>query len=277
VKIMCRGVSPTGIARSAGDDGPVPFTVSHVAAVLPLRRVSWLPTSALVIGSMAPDSPSMVGALALRDSTHTLGGAVTTDVAVTAVGCVLWAWVLRPVVADLVPALAARWRPTVQPHRPLVVQGLLWYVAAAIGCLTHVVWDAFTHPGGAEGGWIPIDGVSAHTYAQLQLLSSVLGLVVLAWWAAGWWRSHPPLPSARSAYPEPGEPAVRHRRGAVAAVVVVAGALWAAADRALTGGRAGQQVVVDLGFGALAGALVGALLVAVVYRLTVLRGGGRQT
>ncbi|GAA4354326.1 DUF4184 family protein [Angustibacter luteus] len=245
----------------------MPFTVSHVVAVLPLRRVPWLPTSALVIGSMAPDSPSMVGALRWRDSTHTLAGAMTTDVAITAVGCVLWAWVLRPVVADLVPALAARWRPSVQPRRPLVVQGLLWYLAAAIGCLTHVVWDAFTHPGGAEGGWIPLDGVNAHTYAQLQLLSSVLGIVILAWWTARWWRAHPPI-----AHSEPGTPAVRHRRSAVALVVVAAGALWAATDRALTGGRAGQQVLVDLGFGALAGALVGALLVAVVYRLTLLRG-----
>src|SRR3954447_6213476 len=104
VQILC---APWPVARGVprtDDAWTVPFTISHVAAVLPLtaRPVSrWLPPTPLVIGAMAPDVPQTLGALALREDTHELTGAFGVDVVLTALGCLLWAYVLRPVVADL--------------------------------------------------------------------------------------------------------------------------------------------------------------------------------
>jgi hypothetical protein len=247
----------------------VPFTVSHVAAVLPLRADQvrrWLPTAPLEIGAMAPDAPSTVGALALRHDTHELTGAFTIDVAITALGCLVWAWVLRPVVADLLPDLAARWRPS-PPRRPgQPVAALLWYVAAALGCLSHVVWDAFTHPGGASYQWVPLEGLDLRWFGPLQVASSVLGLAVLAGWSVRWWRTTP----RQASHVYPRHAATGRWRALSAGAIVVVAACWAAAVRVL-GSTSPHQLSVELGFGALSGALVGALAVAAVYRIFVLR------
>jgi hypothetical protein len=252
----------------------VPFTVSHVVAVLPLRAGRTgllLATPPLVIGSMAPDLPSVVGALSLRDLTHQLVGAFTVDVAITAVGCVVWALVLRPVVADLVPGLAARWGPLRRSERPWAVRAGLWYLAAAIGCLTHVVWDAFTHAGGAGRAWIPFQRVDVWIFETLQVVSSIVGLAVLAWWTLRWWRSHPPVGEQWNDHAP--APMVRRRRTVLAVAVVLSATAWAAVARVLDSTQPVDpwRVVINFGFGALAGALVGALLVAVVYRLSMLR------
>jgi hypothetical protein len=38
----------------------MPFTVSHAAAVLPLRKLNLI-SSAFIVGSMAPDFPYIIG------------------------------------------------------------------------------------------------------------------------------------------------------------------------------------------------------------------------
>lgn len=51
----------------------MPFTVSHVAAVLPVARGT-LPAAALVVGAMAPDIPYFLPRGPWSLPTHTLGG-----------------------------------------------------------------------------------------------------------------------------------------------------------------------------------------------------------
>ena len=51
----------------------MPFTVSHVAAALPLRRLN-LVWSAFVVGSMAPDFPYIVGTTDYRSLGHQFPG-----------------------------------------------------------------------------------------------------------------------------------------------------------------------------------------------------------
>ena len=82
--------------------------------------------------------------------------------------------------------------------------------------------------------------------------------------------AHPPAgPADRS----PGHLPAGRGRIALAGAVVLSATLWAAVARVLDSDQPIEpwRVVINLGFGALAGALVGALLVAVVYRLTLLR------
>jgi hypothetical protein len=170
--------------------GSVPFTPSHVAAVLPLRR-AWggaLPLAALAAGSMSPDLPYFVpGLRVLYGWTHTPVGVITVDVVL---GLAMWAlWrSIAPALHDLSPApVRERW--TLPAHtRPA------WWtvpLAVAIGAATHVVWDEFTHAGRfgathlpflAVGYPGPFGPLAGYQYAQYG--SGVIGLAVVAWVAA---------------------------------------------------------------------------------------------
>src|ERR1044072_8771303 len=52
----------------------MPFTISHAAAVLPLRSLTRLPLAALMIGSMSPVFPSSLPGDLDRLETHSFAG-----------------------------------------------------------------------------------------------------------------------------------------------------------------------------------------------------------
>ncbi len=172
----------------------MPFTLAHPAAVLPLRRLGVaLPLPPLVAGSMAPDLPYFLPLPgSLRGWTHSLGGAFTIDV-VLAVGLLLFGVFVAEPVAALLPArwavLARSWTSAAWPRSLVGVLG--WYAALVVGALTHVVWDAFTHP----DGWVVQRwSLLRHEFAGLpveqwlQYLFSGLGMALVAyalWRGAG--------------------------------------------------------------------------------------------
>ncbi|MEE6283196.1 DUF4184 family protein [Georgenia sp. MJ170] len=180
----------------------MPLTFAHPAAVLPLMRGPLVPT-ALVAGALAPDMPYFLRALRIPVSaqswwepflnattTHHWPGAVTVALPLALVLYLALAFCERP----------ARWalpadsgaEGTRPAARPL---WLVWVVLSlALGLLTHVVWDSFTH----GDGWIVQnlavlsgDAVGSLTWARLlQHLSTAVGLAVLlvvAWRHRGAW------------------------------------------------------------------------------------------
>ena len=244
--------------------------MSHVAAVLPFRSgrtaVEVLPAAPLVIGSMTPDLPTVLGFGQWREATHHLLSAVTLDVALTGVLALAWVGLARPVVAHLVPRLATRWQPPARRRHA----ALWWYLAAAIGSLTHVVWDAFTHVDEGLGSWVPAMQGHNRLFLVLQLVSSVVGLAVLAWWCRRWWQRTTPAVEA---------PAARRRplllgAGAVAVAAVAAGGwryleVWGAPPDPTR-----PAVTVGAGaFGVLDGLLFAGLCVAAVYRVVLWHRG----
>ncbi|MEU8349114.1 DUF4184 family protein [Streptomyces sp. NPDC048845] len=138
----------------------MPFTLSHAAAVLPAVRRDGrgrgsLVPSALVAGSFSPDATYyadsvLPGAMAFGSVTHSPYGVLTVDVLVTAalVGC--WLLLRDPLIA-LVPGAERRsrcyelLRGGSLRGRPVAGLVLWFWVSAAIGATTHVLWDAFTH------------------------------------------------------------------------------------------------------------------------------------
>ncbi|WP_031110525.1 DUF4184 family protein, partial [Streptomyces sp. NRRL S-146] len=137
----------------------MPFTLSHAAAVLPAVRTDGtgrgtLVPAVLVAGSFAPDmtyyaASALSGAMEFGDVTHSVPGVFTVDVLIAWALVGLWLLMREPLVALLPRARQGRMAvllrcgaPRAQVRPSLVAR---WYASAALGALTHVVWDAFTH------------------------------------------------------------------------------------------------------------------------------------
>ena len=169
------------------------FTLAHPAAVMPLRRFRYLPTLALLIGSVVPDVPYY---LPHRELTmdlvdlHTLFGALVFGIPLGMLMLALGVLLRRPLTALMTER--ARWVSLREADsflsRP--VNWLLAIPAVFVGSLTHILWDGFTH----GNTWItsqlgvlnePVDVFGLYTGALnhiLQYATTVLGLVLLGYW-----------------------------------------------------------------------------------------------
>ncbi|MCI3277332.1 DUF4184 family protein [Streptomyces cylindrosporus] len=180
----------------------MPFTLSHAAAVLPAVRTDGtgrgrLVPAMLVAGSFAPDmtyyAASVVpGAMEFGEVTHSFPGVFTVDVGVAWALVGLWLLLREPLLA----LLPRTWqpRPAALLHsgtpRARVTPSLLtrWYASAALGALTHVVWDAFTHHDRWGVRLFPVLGEDfggSPLFWYLQYGSSVAAALVIAGWV-GW-------------------------------------------------------------------------------------------
>jgi len=187
----------------------MPFTVSHAVVALPFVRTPLVP-AAIAIGAMTPDLPLFLrGLVPPYAVTHDLAWLPVTTL-MAFVLLLVWRCVLRPATRELVPRplaerLPAGWdagapaaaRETVSGG----VRGILWLVLSlALGVLTHVAWDFFTHEGRAgdalfpalEEQWGPLLGVK-----WLQYGSGVFGLAGLGAFGLWWLSKRTPVPVAR--------------------------------------------------------------------------------
>lgn len=262
----------------------MPFTLSHAAAVLPAIRGDGsgrgrLVPAVLVAGSFSPDityyaANAAPGAMEFGDVTHSLTGVFTVDVLVAWVLVGLWLAAREPLVALLprarqgrVAALLRCGTPRARV-RPATVGW--WYVSAALGALTHVVWDAFTHLDRWGMRHFPVLGTElagSPLYWYLQYGGSAVAALVIAGFLAHAVRRAPS-----------GEPAgvpplsVRDRWWAG---VVIGGCAAAGAAQRVTWWREYRggspvkpwELVPTVCFGAGAGLVVGVLLYAVGVRV----------
>ncbi len=170
----------------------MPFTLSHPAAVIPLRRPlgRWAVLSALVIGSMAPDFAYFLGVQSLRASTHTLASIAWFSLPLGWIAYLGFQFVLkRPAVFLLPRGFRSRFDAAPKLHAFWPVTGCL-----AIGALTHIGWDSFTHDSGALVQRLPwlrqlgveLWGVPVVSYKILQHGSTLLGIAAIAGSVAAW-------------------------------------------------------------------------------------------
>jgi membrane-bound metal-dependent hydrolase YbcI (DUF457 family) len=169
----------------------MPFTVSHVAAVVPayrpLTRAHMF--SAAVIGSMAPDFGALLPESLARWQTHSLPALFSFCLPM---GLLAWWLTQRLIKAAVIEVLPDRaWARARSEHPPLaLLSPRVWVAAAAgilLGALTHLILDAFTHEDPR------IAGHTLRINIWLQYGSSVLGLAVLAL-ALALWLHHAPAP-----------------------------------------------------------------------------------
>jgi len=146
----------------------MPFTFSHPAAALPLRRYCprYLVFSALALGTVTPDLGYFVFRFPEASFAHALIGSFLLDLPL---GFILW-------------ILARGWKPKIFAGSVFKAIPSIW-----IGAFSHLVWDAFTHQRGLFGElpWISgsrvhLFGTSIYLYEILQHGSSLLGMAALA-------------------------------------------------------------------------------------------------
>jgi Domain of unknown function (DUF4184) len=178
----------------------MPFTLSHVAAVLLLRDRWKLIWPALIVGSMAPDFEYfMLGAPRTR-VLHTFPGLLIYTVPLAF--AVLWLTheIMSAPFFEIMPAkVNARFTPRMIEFSK-VRHFLLIVLSIVIGIATHIAWDAFTHEDTLitnrvawEHSQLPVPGVGDRAvYKVLQWSSSILGLLLIVFFIYLWYRNTQP-------------------------------------------------------------------------------------
>jgi hypothetical protein len=254
----------------------MPFTPSHAVIALPFLRTPLVP-AAIAIGAMAPDLPLFVrGVIPPYAITHDLWWLPLTMAMALAL-LLVWRCVLRPAGRELAPRwLAWRlpadwdagWRSALHETFRSWRGILLLSASLAIGVVSHVVWDLFTHEGrwgvavipALAESWGPFTG-----FTWLQHGSSAVGLAILAIWAAGWLARRSPQP-----YPGVLPAAVRWCWWASLPVLLVGALAWGLAT---TGPLTEHWTIAHLAYFVLppACALWGALTLALAVGVQVAR------
>lgn len=165
----------------------MPLTPAHAAAAWPLNRwLPRLPLGALVIGTMTPDFRYLLTLQPLGANSHSLLGLLVFCLPVGFTVWLAYRHLVRPALVDLLPPAAQRALAAPGGSVTLYASAL---VAVLLGAFSHIAWDSFTHDYGfmvwhiaalrAEG----LFGI--RWYKVLQHGSTVVGLVIVAYWVRG--------------------------------------------------------------------------------------------
>lgn len=184
----------------------MPFTPSHAIVALPFLRTPLVP-AAIAVGAMTPDLPLFVRDIGLEYGvTHDLRW-VPVTMAVALALLMVWRCVFRPATRELSPRwlaarLPAEWDAGVAAsvretfaargeRRPSGRGILVLSASLAIGVVSHIVWDLFTHEGRWGSEVLPVLDIrwGAFTgYKWLQYGSGAIGVLILAVAAVSWLR-----------------------------------------------------------------------------------------
>lgn len=175
----------------------MPFTVSHVVAVIPLQKYlgKFGALSALIIGSMTPDFAYMTPFLVhQRMDSHSLVGIYLYAIPMGLTVYFLYHLLMAPVLVSILPKFIQK-----HLHADLFVGRIpnipsyTLVLSLVIGALTHISWDFFTHHSGIPQyvAWMDVplttlDGYDIMPYRVLQHFSTIFGLSLLIFWIWQW-------------------------------------------------------------------------------------------
>ncbi len=190
----------------------MPFTVSHAAAVLPLRKLN-LVSSAFIVGSMAPDFPYIIGNTRYRDLGHQFPGLIEFTIPASLIALWLFHNIIKGPVIQLLPAgVQGRLRDQTGHFSFLPVRRFLAVLSSImLGIASHLIWDSFTHAYSWPWwhfailrSWVhmPIVKHRVPMFEVLQYGSTVVGMLALAIWVVLWYRRSP-LPAAPASQSQP--------------------------------------------------------------------------
>lgn len=171
----------------------MPYTFSHTIAAAPIWWLSGkrLPLAALIIGSWAPDFPYLFSLTPIDAPGHAPLELLTHCLPEAAIALALWhLWIKKPI-SDLFGFH--------HPDRSVSSGSLLLLSAIGIilGAISHVAWDATSHPTGwlvqnfnilrTTHLWIP-------NFKWIQYGSGILGIFGVCAWYLHFRRNSTPTP-----------------------------------------------------------------------------------
>ncbi|PHM30373.1 DUF4184 family protein [Xenorhabdus innexi] len=164
----------------------MPWTFSHPAAVLPLKRLSeknLLNFPALVTGSLSPDFFYSVMLYDIATTSHHLLGWFYTAFPLCLLIFLIVHLLSKPL-SDLFPISFIPYEKQGYKNKVIFVISLF------IGAATHIGWDSFTHETGFFVDKIPLlqykvfqtmtNGEGIGIYKILQHVSSLLGIIYIS-------------------------------------------------------------------------------------------------
>ncbi len=169
----------------------MPFTFAHPAAVMPLtsKYSKYFDTSALILGSMAPDFEYFIRFKAMSTIGHSLKGFISLNMILVFIIAIVWdKYIKRALILSLTPILS---RYTYfMLYNNLRLSSLKdicrFIISALIGMISHVFWDAFTHRGAyfvsrisLLSTKINILGLDLPLYKILQHTSTIIGFLII--------------------------------------------------------------------------------------------------
>ena len=176
----------------------MPFTFSHPAIVLPLKKIkpAWFSTTGLVMGSLAPDLPYFLKMDGETDFGHTFAGIFLLDLPLAfLVAIAFHRWYRNSLVRHLPSPLDRQHADCLSfRFQDYLKRGwLLFAISSFIGVLSHLVWDEFGKPDGYVYYLAPsffsqpvrLGPFNPPLYILIERIGAVLGLVFLTWVVLG--------------------------------------------------------------------------------------------
>jgi hypothetical protein len=169
----------------------MPFTLCHSAAVLPILRSKYFSATGLILGTMAPDFEYFFRMNVQGIYGHTWLGILYFDIPAALLLAFLFHGVVKRNLIDQLPVfLQARFQQVRNLDFPAYFKEhkLMFIISVAIGAVTHIIWDGFTHerqyfvealPEIYEGRIVPFMGAKYPLWYALQLISTAVGGLIL--------------------------------------------------------------------------------------------------
>jgi hypothetical protein len=188
----------------------MPFTPTHTLAAVPLSRIAGVIPSALAIGCVAPDLPMFVRGTPSYGVTHSFLHGVPACLPFGVLGFVLFRLCRGPALGFAPLAVRRRLAHHAGVDLRLTPPfALSLLISVALGVLSHITWDGFTHANrfgsrlwpALMRPWLELAGHRLPGYEVLQHACSIVGLPLLAVVVIRWYRRQspgttPPVPPA---------------------------------------------------------------------------------
>lgn len=178
----------------------MPFTFAHPAVVIPLTKVLGRHDilSALVIGSISPDLEYIIPIPMVNYVSHSITGLFLFCMPMGLATYIVFHKFLKGPLLSLLPEfLFRKLGQTVREFNSLPpTSWITVFACLLLGAVTHLLWDAFTHSGAQgilmfpflESTLFHIGTYPMYVYKLLQHGSTILGLIVIAWYIWSWFQ-----------------------------------------------------------------------------------------
>lgn len=176
-------------AENNSKEDLMPFTFSHPAIVLPLKKLSsrWFSTTGLIIGSMVPDFEYFIRMKTAYS--HEISSILWLNLPIGILTAFIFHNIIRNALIDNLPYFLKIRIYTLKDFNWNQYFKKNWYIVIysfIIGIVSHLFWDSFTHWNGYFAKHVPIlkeylylFGKKYHYLRILYYISSILGILFI--------------------------------------------------------------------------------------------------